>query len=254
MPSGNSLPVSYCLAEMPSVPSENLTRTIARASIAGLTVLPIIERGGEIAEQRAIDEICAPPAVELASAAAIASGGRERRRGWRCREAELAADIGEARALRCGTAVGRTLGSIESICFVSPARTRKTLPDPLPRPPRRTGAIHPAPCWRPSISRPCSVADRPGQHPTQSASRGTGEYDRCANANDACRNDDPGQAVNYVAVADERMPNCFAALEGGWPAGGQALARTICSASSRHCRKGGSAFLAHCSNRRPPRN
>lgn len=40
-------------------------------------------------------------------------------------------------------------------------------------------------------------------------------------ANDACRTDDPSQAVSYVAVADERMPNCFAALDGGWPAGGQ---------------------------------
>jgi len=44
-----------------------------------------------------------------------------------------------------------------------------------------------------------------------------------AHANDACRPDDPGQAVSYVAVADERMPNCFAALDGGWPAGGQAF-------------------------------
>lgn len=42
-----------------------------------------------------------------------------------------------------------------------------------------------------------------------------------AHANDACRTDDPGQAVSYVAVADERMPNCFTALDGGWPAGGQ---------------------------------
>jgi len=42
-------------------------------------------------------------------------------------------------------------------------------------------------------------------------------------ANDACRPDDLGQAVSYVAVADERMPNCFAALDGGWPAGGQAF-------------------------------
>ncbi len=40
-------------------------------------------------------------------------------------------------------------------------------------------------------------------------------------ANDACRIDDPGQAVGYVAVGDERMPNCFTALDGGWPAGGQ---------------------------------
>ncbi len=44
-----------------------------------------------------------------------------------------------------------------------------------------------------------------------------------SHANDACRTDDPGQAVGYVAVADERMPNCFAALDGGWPAGGQAF-------------------------------
>lgn len=42
-----------------------------------------------------------------------------------------------------------------------------------------------------------------------------------AHANDACLPDDPGQAVGYVVVADERMPNCFAALDGGWPAGGQ---------------------------------
>lgn len=42
-------------------------------------------------------------------------------------------------------------------------------------------------------------------------------------ANDPCRTDDPGQAVSYVAVADERMPNCFTALDGGWPAGGQAF-------------------------------
>lgn len=42
-------------------------------------------------------------------------------------------------------------------------------------------------------------------------------------ANDACRTDDPGQAIGYVAVGKERMPNCFAALDGGWPAGGQAF-------------------------------
>lgn len=42
-------------------------------------------------------------------------------------------------------------------------------------------------------------------------------------ANDACRTDDPDLAVSYVAVADERMPNCFATLDGGWPAGGQAF-------------------------------
>lgn len=44
-----------------------------------------------------------------------------------------------------------------------------------------------------------------------------------AHANDACRVDDPDQAVAYVAVADERMPNCFAGLDGGWPAGGQSF-------------------------------
>lgn len=42
-------------------------------------------------------------------------------------------------------------------------------------------------------------------------------------ANDACRPDDPGQAVGYVAMDEERMPNCFTALDGGWPAGGQAF-------------------------------
>lgn len=42
-------------------------------------------------------------------------------------------------------------------------------------------------------------------------------------ANDACRVDDPGQAVAYVSIGEERMPNCFAALDGGWPAGGQAF-------------------------------
>ena len=42
-------------------------------------------------------------------------------------------------------------------------------------------------------------------------------------ANEACRTDDPGQAVGYVAVADERLPNCFTALDGGWPAGGQSF-------------------------------
>lgn len=44
-----------------------------------------------------------------------------------------------------------------------------------------------------------------------------------AHANDACRVDDPDQAVAYVAVADERLPNCFAVLDGGWPAGGQSF-------------------------------
>jgi len=42
-------------------------------------------------------------------------------------------------------------------------------------------------------------------------------------ANEPCRTDEPGQAVAYVAVADERMPNCFSALDGGWPAGGQSF-------------------------------
>lgn len=42
-----------------------------------------------------------------------------------------------------------------------------------------------------------------------------------AHADDPCRPNDPGQAVGYVAVGDERMPNCFLALDGGWPAGGQ---------------------------------
>lgn len=44
-----------------------------------------------------------------------------------------------------------------------------------------------------------------------------------AHANDACGIDDPDQAVAYVAVGDERMPNCFAVLDGGWPAGGQSF-------------------------------
>ena len=44
-----------------------------------------------------------------------------------------------------------------------------------------------------------------------------------AHANEPCRTDDPNQAVGYVAVADERMPNCFTALDGGWPAGGQSF-------------------------------
>ena len=42
-------------------------------------------------------------------------------------------------------------------------------------------------------------------------------------ANEVCRTDDPALAVGYVAVADERMPNCFTALDGGWPAGGQSF-------------------------------
>ena len=44
-----------------------------------------------------------------------------------------------------------------------------------------------------------------------------------AHANDVCDPDDQDQAIGYVAVADERMPNCFAALDGGWPAGGQSF-------------------------------
>ncbi|NCQ63883.1 MAG: beta-lactamase family protein, partial [Alphaproteobacteria bacterium] len=44
-----------------------------------------------------------------------------------------------------------------------------------------------------------------------------------AHANDACDPDDPAQAIGYVTVADERMPNCFATLDGGWPAGGQSF-------------------------------
>ena len=44
-----------------------------------------------------------------------------------------------------------------------------------------------------------------------------------SHADDACRTDDPGLAASYVPVADERMPNCFTALDGGWPAGGQSF-------------------------------
>jgi len=44
-----------------------------------------------------------------------------------------------------------------------------------------------------------------------------------AHADEPCRTDDPSQAVAYVKVADEAMPNCFAALDGGWPAGGQSF-------------------------------
>ncbi len=44
-----------------------------------------------------------------------------------------------------------------------------------------------------------------------------------AHADEPCRPEDRGQAVAYVAVAGERMPNCFAALDGGWPAGGQSF-------------------------------
>ena len=44
-----------------------------------------------------------------------------------------------------------------------------------------------------------------------------------AHANEPCRTDNPNQAVGYVAVGDERMPNCFTALDGGWPAGGQSF-------------------------------
>lgn len=42
-------------------------------------------------------------------------------------------------------------------------------------------------------------------------------------ADEPCRVDEPGQAVSYVTVADERVPNCFAALDGSWPAGGQSF-------------------------------
>lgn len=42
-------------------------------------------------------------------------------------------------------------------------------------------------------------------------------------ADEPCRIDDPGHAVSYVTVADERVPNCFAALDGSWPAGGQSF-------------------------------
>ncbi len=44
-----------------------------------------------------------------------------------------------------------------------------------------------------------------------------------AHADEACRVDNPAQAVAYAAVGDERMPNCFAVLDGGWPAGGQSF-------------------------------
>ena len=44
-----------------------------------------------------------------------------------------------------------------------------------------------------------------------------------AHADEACGTGDRGQAVSYVTVADERMPNCFATLDGGWPAGGQSF-------------------------------
>jgi D-alanyl-D-alanine carboxypeptidase len=42
-------------------------------------------------------------------------------------------------------------------------------------------------------------------------------------ADEPCRTDVAEQAVAYVEVAGERMPNCFAALDGGWPAGGQSF-------------------------------
>lgn len=42
-------------------------------------------------------------------------------------------------------------------------------------------------------------------------------------ADEPCRIDEPRQAVAYAAVADERMPNCFASVDGGWPAGGQSF-------------------------------
>jgi len=44
-----------------------------------------------------------------------------------------------------------------------------------------------------------------------------------AHADEACKVDNPAQAVAYAAVGDERMPNCFAVLDGGWPAGGQSF-------------------------------
>lgn len=42
-------------------------------------------------------------------------------------------------------------------------------------------------------------------------------------ADDACSSDDPDLAVGYAEFADERVPNCFTVLDGGWPAGGQAF-------------------------------
>lgn len=42
-------------------------------------------------------------------------------------------------------------------------------------------------------------------------------------ADEPCRTDDPRLAVSYVDVGGERMPNCFTALDGSWPAGGQAF-------------------------------
>ena len=44
-----------------------------------------------------------------------------------------------------------------------------------------------------------------------------------AHADEPCVIDDPNQAVGYAEVAGERMPNCFATLDGGWPAGGQSF-------------------------------
>ena len=44
-----------------------------------------------------------------------------------------------------------------------------------------------------------------------------------AHANEDCRTDNPAQAVAYVNVSGEQMPNCFTTLDGGWPAGGQSF-------------------------------
>lgn len=44
-----------------------------------------------------------------------------------------------------------------------------------------------------------------------------------AHADEACAADNPAQAVAYVTMADERVPNCFTVLDGGWPAGGQSF-------------------------------
>lgn len=44
-----------------------------------------------------------------------------------------------------------------------------------------------------------------------------------AHANEACSIDNPAQAVAYITVGDERIPNCFSVLDSGWPAGGQSF-------------------------------
>ncbi|QIG54100.1 beta-lactamase family protein [Altererythrobacter sp. BO-6] len=44
-----------------------------------------------------------------------------------------------------------------------------------------------------------------------------------AHANEACSFDNPAQAVAYITVGDERIPNCFSVLDSGWPAGGQSF-------------------------------